>query len=163
MYRFFKTNKKDQNKPQQVCIKGAMNKLNDLHILLFSISSTSNRKITKNIMKVIANASNFNISSFFCSENSQSNMENILWDNNLFILIWTRTLFRGSQNPTAICLNSLEWGTTIIILWKILWQTDGQYDHHRVSLMYSTVCIHSTSLPRFFLNYTEVISWSILL
>jgi hypothetical protein len=87
MYRFFKTNKKDQNKPQQVCIKGAMNKLNDLHILLFSISSTSNRKITKNIMKVIANASNFNISSFFCSENSQSNMENILWDNNLFILI----------------------------------------------------------------------------
>ena len=38
-------------------------------------------------MKVIANASNFNISSFFCSENSQSNMENILWDNNLFILI----------------------------------------------------------------------------
>jgi hypothetical protein len=53
-------------------------------------------------MKVIANASNFNISSFFCSENSQSNMENILWDNNLFILIWTRTLFRGSQNPTTI-------------------------------------------------------------
>jgi hypothetical protein len=79
-----------------------MNKLNDLHILLFSISSTSNRKITKNIMKVIANASNFNISSFFCSENSQSNMENILRDNNLFILIWIRTLFRGSQNPTTM-------------------------------------------------------------
>ena len=38
-------------------------------------------------MKVIANASTFNISSFFCSENSQSNMENILWDNTLFILI----------------------------------------------------------------------------
>ena len=71
--------------------------------------------------------------------------------------------FEVAKMRPQFCLNSLEWGTTITILWKILWQTDGQYDHHRVSLMYSTVCIHSTSLPRFFLNYTEVISWSILL
>jgi hypothetical protein len=51
LFLILKQNKKDQNKPQQVCIKGAMNKLNDLHILLFSISSTSNRK--KHLIKML--------------------------------------------------------------------------------------------------------------